>query len=58
MVILKLKVKLVILLYLKQLKDDIITLCNSLGICAIVYEDTRKDNICYDIRIITNDSIF
>lgn len=42
----------------KQLKDDIITLCNSLGICATVYEDTRKDNICYDIRIITNDIIF
>lgn len=41
-----------------NLKNDFVKLCNSLGYCATVYEDNRKDNTCYQINILTNDIIF
>lgn len=42
----------------KQLKDDFIYLCRSLGYIVTVYEDKRDTNICYNIHILTNDIIF
>lgn len=42
----------------KQLKDDFVYLCRSLGYIVTVYEDKRNTNICYNIHILTNDIIF
>lgn len=41
-----------------NLKNDFVKLCNSLGYCATVHEDNRKDNTYYEINILTNDIIF
>ena len=42
----------------KQLRDDFITLCRSLGFIANYSEDTRSKNTCYEIYIQTNECVF